>query len=164
MDKVKKLFNKLRVDSKSVVFIQEQLNDKLLKKLKNSKYEKDKEFVNRFNLLEDKKLISTKIKMTSTQFQLKLNTLVQKSDDIDRSTPYSIHAPFDFLHADVGDLHFLGKSAANPKYFLLLVDLFTSKVYVYGMNNTSLISLKLEKFYKEVASKRKNKKMRLQTD
>ena len=40
--------------SKSVVFIQEQLNDKLLKKLKNLKYEKDKEFVNRFNVLEDK--------------------------------------------------------------------------------------------------------------
>ena len=32
------------------------------------------------------------------------------------------------------------------------------------MKNRSLISLKLEKFYKEVASKRKNKKMRLQTD
>ena len=55
MDKLKKLFNKLQVDSKSVAFIQEQLNDKLLKKLKNSKYEKDKQFVNRFNLLEDKK-------------------------------------------------------------------------------------------------------------
>ena len=55
MDKLKKLFNELQVDSKSVVLSQEQLNDKLLKKLKNSKYEKDKEFVNRFNLLEDKK-------------------------------------------------------------------------------------------------------------
>ena len=32
------------------------------------------------------------------------------------------------------------------------------------MKNLSLIPLKLEKFYKEVASKRKNKKMRLQTD
>ena len=75
MGKVKKLFNKLQIDSKSVLFNQEQLNDKLLKKLKNSKYEKDKEFVNRFNLLEDKKkLISTIIKRTSTQFQLKLNT------------------------------------------------------------------------------------------
>ena len=55
MDKLKKLFNKLQVDSKSVVLVQEQLNDKLLKKLKNSKYEKDKEFVNSFNLLVDKK-------------------------------------------------------------------------------------------------------------
>ena len=101
--------------------------------------------------------------MTSTQFQLKLNTL-KKSDDIDRSTLYIIHAPFDLLHPDVGDLRFLGKSAADPKYYLLLVDLFTSKVYVYAMNNRSLITLKLEKFCKEVASKRKNKKMRLQTD
>ena len=32
------------------------------------------------------------------------------------------------------------------------------------MKNRSLISLKLEEFYKEVTSKRKNKKMRLQTD
>ena len=68
------------------------------------------------------------------------------------------------MHPDVGDLRFLGKSAADPKYYLLLVDLFTSKVYVYAMNNRSLITLKLEKFCKEVASKRKNKKMRLQTD
>ena len=68
------------------------------------------------------------------------------------------------MHADVGDLCFLGKSAAEPKYCLLLVDLFTSKVYVYGMKNRSLIPLKLEKFYKEVADKRKNKKTRLKTD
>ena len=32
------------------------------------------------------------------------------------------------------------------------------------MKNRSLIPLKLEKFYKDFASKRKNKKMRLQTD
>ena len=74
--------------------------------------------------------------MTSTQFQLKLK-YVQKNDDIDRSTLYSIHAPFDLSHADVGDLRFLGNSAAHPKYCLLLVNLFTSKVYVYGMKNRS---------------------------
>ena len=89
---------------------------------------------------------------------------VSKSNDIDRSTLFSIRAPFDLMHADVGDLCFLGKSAADPKYCLLLVDLFTSKFYVYGMKNRSLIPLKLEKFYKEVTNKRKNKKMRVQTD
>ena len=151
------------MDSKRVVFIEEQLNDKLLKKLKNSKYEKDKEFVNRFNLLEDIKTDFNNNKNDVYSGPIKAE-YIQKSDDIDRSTLYSIHVPFDLLHADVGDLLFLGKSAADPKYCLLLVDLFTSKVYVYGMKNRSLISLKLEKFYKEVASKRKNKKMRLQTD
>ena len=163
MDMVKKLFNKLQVDSKSVVFIQEQSNDKLLKKLKNSKFEKDKEFVNRFNLLEDKKTDFNNNKNDVYSVPIKAE-YVQKSDDVDRSTLYSIHAPFDLLHADVGHLRFLGKSAADTKYCLLLVDLFTSKVYVYGMKNRSLIPLKLEKFYKEVANKRKNKKMRLQTD
>ena len=163
MDKLKKLFNKLQVDSKRVLFIQEQLNYKLLKKLKNSKYEKDKEFVNRFNLLEDKKTDFNNNKDDVYSVPIKAE-YVQKSDDIDRSTLYSIHAPFDLLHADVGDLRFLGKSAADPKYCLLLVDLFTSKVYVYGMKNRSLISLKLENFYKKVSSKCKNKKMRLQTD
>ena len=151
MDKVKKLFNKLQADSKSVVFIQEQLNDKLLKKLKNSKYEKDKEFVNRFNLLENKKTDFNNNENDVYSVPIKAE-YVQKSDDID------------LLHADVGDLRFLRNSAADSKYCLLLVDLFTFKVYVYGIMNRSLISLKLEKFYKEVGSKRKNNKMRLQTD
>ena len=62
------------------------------------------------------------------------------------------------MDADVGNLRFLGKSAVDPKYCLLLVDLFTSNIYTYGMKNISLIPLKLEKFYKEVANKRKNKK------
>ena len=44
------------------------------------------------------------------------------------------------------------------------MDLFTSKIFVYGMKNRSLIPLKLETFYKEVADKTKNKKMRLKTD
>ena len=68
------------------------------------------------------------------------------------------------MHADVGDLRFLGNSAADPIYFLFLVDLFTSAVYVYRIKHRSWIPLKLEKFYKEVANKRKNKRKRLQTD
>ena len=55
MDELKKLFNTLQIDSKSVLFVQDQINDKLLKKLKKSKNKKDKEFVNSFNLLVDKK-------------------------------------------------------------------------------------------------------------
>ena len=128
MGKVKKLFNKLQVDSKSVLFIQEQLNDKLLKKLKNSKYEKDKEFVNRIDLSEDKKNDFNNNKNDVYSVPIKAE-YIQKSDDIDHSTLCSIHAPFDLLHADVGDLRFLSKSAAGPKYCLLLVDLcFEQKV------------------------------------
>ena len=146
-----------------MLFIQEEINDKLLKKLKKSKYKKDKEFANSFNLLVDKKTDFNKKDDGRYSIPIKAE-YVQKSGDIDRSTLCSVQAPFDLLHSDVGDLLFLGKFAVDPKYCLLLVVLFTSKVYVYGMKNRSLIPLKLEKFHKEVASKRKNKKMRLKTD
>ena len=144
MDELKKLFNRLQVDSKSMLFVQDQISDKLLRKLKKSKYKKEKEFVNSFDLLVDKKIDFNKKDDGRYSISIKAE-YVQKNDDIDRSALFSIQTPFDLLHADVGDLRFLGKSAADPKYCLLLVDLFTSKVYVYGMKNRFLIPLKLEK-------------------
>ena len=150
MDNLKKEFNKLQTDSKSVQFTEEKLNLKLLQKRKRSTFNKDKEFVNSFNLLENKKDLFKNDSRYSMPIKAEF---VQKSDDTDRSTLFSVQAPFDLLHADSGDLRFLWKSAADPKYCLLLVDHFTSKIYVYGMKNRSLIPLKLETFYKEVANK-----------
>ena len=66
------------------------------------------------------------------------------------------------LHADIANLRFLAKSAANPKYCLLLVDLFTSKIYVCSMKNC-LLAKKLELFYNDMQSNRTGQ-MRLQTD
>ena len=59
---------------------------------------------------------------------------------IDRSTLCSFDSPFHLLHADVGNLKFLGKLEADPKYCLLFVDLFTSKVYVYAIRSRKSIS------------------------
>ena len=160
MGKLKKLFNSLQIDSKYVLLTEEKLNDKLLKRLKKFTYKKDKEFVTDFKLLENKEDLLKQKDGYSIPIKIEF---IEKSDDIDRSTLFSIQTSFDLLHADIGDLQFLGKSAADPKYCLLLVDLFTSKICVYGMKNRFLIPLKLEKFYKVVAAKRKNKKMRLQT-
>ena len=53
--------------------------------------------------------------------------------EIDISTLYSFDGPFQLLHADVANLKFLGKSASVPNYALLIVDLYSSKVYVYLM-------------------------------
>ena len=47
------------------------------------------------------------------------------------------------LHADIADIRFLAKSAVAPKYCLLLVDLFTSKIYLYRMKNRSLLAKEL---------------------
>ena len=54
MEKLKKLFNKLQIDSKSMLFTVEQLNQKGLNKIKRTSYVKDKEFFNLFLLLENK--------------------------------------------------------------------------------------------------------------
>ena len=49
--------------------------------------------------------------------------------ELDRSTLYSFDDPFQLVHADVGNLEFLGKSATTLKYTLLAVDLYSSEVY-----------------------------------
>ena len=49
MSNLKKLFKNLQTDSKNVLFTEEKLDEKLLKKLNKSLYKKDKEFVNLFN-------------------------------------------------------------------------------------------------------------------
>ena len=124
LNESKKLFKILQADVKSFLFTKENTNDKLLKKIKKLKCEKDIEFFKLFDrnvhFLEDEK----------STIPIKI-IFVEKKDDIDRSTLYSFDGPFQLLHADVGNLELLGKSAADPKYCLLFVDLFISKVYVF---------------------------------
>ena len=124
LNESKKLFKILQADVKSFLFTKENTNDKLLKKIKKLKCEKDIEFFKLFDrnvhFLEDEK----------STIPIKI-IFVEKKDDIDRSTLYSFDGPFQLLHADVGNLELLGKSAVDPKYCLLFVDLFISKVYVF---------------------------------
>ena len=68
--KLKTLFRDLQTDAKSILFTEEKINEKLLKKLKKSKYDKDINFVHLFdgnvNINDDEKK-STPIKMTFVQ-------------------------------------------------------------------------------------------------
>ena len=64
-DWAKKLFKKLQTDAKRVLFTEKTINDKVLKKLKRSRYNKDIEFVTLFEgnidfLDDEKKSISIK--------------------------------------------------------------------------------------------------------
>ena len=78
---------------------------------------------------------------------------------------YNFKGPFELLHADIADLRFLAKSAADPKYCLLVVDLFTYQIYSYPMKKRTLLKKKLEQFYSDILKKRKpDQEMRLQTD
>ena len=88
---------------------------------------------------------------------------VEKSE-IDRSTLYSFDDPFQLLDADVGNLEFLDKNATFPQYVLVIVNLYSSKVYTYSMKSRKQMLQKMKLIYDEVRSKRKGKRMRLQVD
>ena len=77
---------------------------------------------------------------------------------------YSFDGPFKLIHADFGNLEFLGKDSTFPYYAFVIVDLYFSKVYVYSMRSRKQILQKMKLFYDEVRAKRKGKRMRLQVD
>ena len=150
-------FNKLKIDPLSAAFAEEMLDKKLLLKLKKSKYVEDKKMFNLANLLDSKNSVIFK------PVSVKRTDYVEKRE-IDHSTLYSFDAPFRLFHADVGHLEFLGKNATFPQYVLVLVDLFSSKIHTYPMKSRNQIRQKLEQFYRDVRSKMKGKKIKLQVD
>ena len=127
-----------------------------MNKTTKSVYEKDKVFVNLYNQLEDKNFYQNNNLPLVTPF-------VNKKSNVDHSTLYSIGKPFELLHADIADTRFLAKSAVDLKYFLLLVYLFTSKIYVYPIKNRNFLAKKLKLFYEDINQKRTGR-MRLQAD
>ena len=78
-------------------------------------------------------------------------------------TLYSFNRPFQALQADIAYISFLARPAVDTKFFLLFVDLFTSKIYTYSMKKINLLAKKMELFYNDIKKKRLGK-MRLQTD
>ena len=156
----KNLFKKLTKDENSVFFSSKRINKNLLNKGRKSNYEKDKVFYALFKKIEDKDVIYDKEEKRVPVY----TPFIPQKKNIDRSTLYTVNGPLQFFHADIAYLQFLAKSAVDPKYALLCVDLFTSKIYVYTMRKRSNLANKLETFYKEISIKRKNDKMRLQTD
>ena len=133
---------------------------RLLKKLKKSYYSKDKLLLKLISLIEN--YIDHINKTKEDQIPERLDYVGKR--EIDRSILYSFDGPFRLIHADVANLEFLGKSATAPNYALLIVDLYSSKVYVYPMRSRKQILQRLEQFYKEVQNKRKNRNMQLQVD
>ena len=64
--------------------------------------------------------------------------------EMDRSALYSFDRPFQLVHADVGNLEL-----TIPRYVLLVVDLYSSKVCVYPMRSRKQILQKMKFFYEE---------------
>ena len=57
---------------------------------------------------------------------------------------------------NIAYISFLGRSAVDPKFCLLFVDLFTSKIYLYPMKKGNLLAKKMELFYKDIEKKKKD--------
>ena len=158
---LKNLYKKLLENEKSVLFAVDKLNERLLIRLKKSSYDKDQVFYKLFKQLEDN------LEEEEEEQQIPFySPFVEQRKDIDRSSAlYSINGPLQFFHADLAYLHFFAKSAVDPKYALVCVDLFTSKVYIYTLRTKNNLFKKMEEFYNEIDDKRiKNEIMRLQVD
>ena len=151
------LFITLQKDPKSTFYLETTITKKILKKLSKSTYQKDLVFKNIYDELDEKDFIEQKeIIPLRTPF-------IEQKKEIDRSTLYSVEELLKKFHADIADIRFFSKSAVDPKYVLLIVDLFTSKIYIYQMKNRTLLAKKLRKFYEDIENKR-NGKISLQTD
>ena len=158
LKQAKDLYKALQKDDKSVFFANEKLTKQVIKKASRSRYEKGKVFLAIYKNLDD-------VNIQKEEVIIPTHVLfVEKKSDVDRSTLYSFSRPFELLHADIADIRFFAKSAANLLYCLLFVDLFTQKIYIYPMKKRHLLAKKMEIFYQEVIEKRKNSSMRLQTD
>ena len=160
---LRNLYKKLLENENSVLFAADQLNARLLHKIKKSSYDKDQVFYKLFKKLESKEEQDVIEKESKVPFY---TPFVENKKDIDRSSAlYTVNGPLQLCHADLAYLQVFGKSAVDPKYTLLCVDLFTSKVYVYTLKTKNNLVKKLEQFYKEIDFKRvKNETMRLQVD
>ena len=120
----KNLFKKLVNDQNSVFYSSDKITKTLLNKGRKSSYKKDKVFYRIFNLIEDKDVIYDTYKPKLPFY----TPFIEQKKDIDRSSSlYTMDGPMQLFHADVVYLQFFSKSAVDPKYALVCVDLFSSK-------------------------------------
>ena len=136
-----------------MLFSEEKLDLKLFKKLKKSIYVNEKKILKMINVAENS---IEEFNKNDNKTPIRLDYVEKR--EIDRSTVYSFNSPFQLMHADIANLEFLGKSATVPKYALLIVDLFLSKVYVYPMRLQKQLLKYLNIFYVEIKNKRNMRK------
>ena len=96
LQKARTIFNSLKTDPYSVLFSEEKIDNRLLKKLKKSKYVKDSELLKLINLGDDKNFLDDGKVPNRADY-------IEKRE-IDRSTLYSFDGLFQLLHADMENL------------------------------------------------------------
>ena len=131
---------KLSVDKLSVLYLIDNINNTILKKLNRSKYPKDINF---------KKLLKeNKVEQVTHETPTFAPFIRRKNDE--QSTLYSFDGPLQRLHADIADINYLNPSGSEPKYVLVVVDLFSSFTYIVPMKNRGLLNKAMETFYNTI--------------
>ena len=138
--KAKNVLKNFKTDPNNVLLSEEKIDNRLLKKLKKSKNDKDSLLL---KLIESVEQFDNGEKVTT-----RLDYVEKR--EIDRSTLHSFDGPFELIHADVGNLELLGKSATLPRYVLLVVDFYSSKVYVNSMCSRKQVLQKMKQFYEDI--------------
>ena len=141
------------------------INKNLLKKIKNSSFNNDVLFAKRYlNFIKTNQLINPL--SVSNNNNIPIITKFTSAPFYNRSTLFSIGGPFQLLHADIADLSYLKPSASEPRYVLVAVDLFSSKIYTYPMKKRDNIVKYLTLLYEDLIldGRNENELLRLQTD
>ena len=105
--------------------------------MNRSKYPKDITFK---NLLK-------KNKVEDIPHEKPIFTPFSRRKNDEQSTLYSFTGPLQRLHADIADIRFLKPNASEPKYVLVVVDLFSSFTYIVPMKNRGNLNIAVETFY-----------------
>ena len=150
------MYKALQKDEQSVFFANEKLTKQIIKKANRSVYEKEKTF-----LTLSKNLGNVNIQVEEVIIPSHV-PFVEKKSDVDRSTLYSFSRPFELLHADIANIRFFAKSAADSHYCLLFIDLHTQKIYIY-LSHEKKTSVKQKDGAILPRSKRKKEKYQHET-
>ena len=78
--------------------------------------------------------------------------------EIDHSTLYSFNTPFQLLHADIGNLEFLGKNATFQQYFLVMLTCFHQNFTPTQWNQENKLDRNSSSFIEMLKAKEKVKK------
>ena len=149
---INKLKIKLVRDKYIVLYLTDNINNTIVKKLNRSSYPEDKKFLKLYKQELEKNTIA------DLPLERPLYTPFTKRKNDTQTTLYSMNGPLQRLHADIADIRFMNPNASEPKYALVVADLFSSHIYVMPMKDRSLLDKAMGLFYLAIKKDRINQR------
>ena len=152
------IISKLTHDPNSVLYLKDDsdVNKKNIRlQLKKSRYNLDKEL---YSLIGTRPLRISKYCGTKVLAKPELLTRIN-------TTQLHVNAPFELFQADLADIRAYKPRGGESKYILLIVDVYSQHVYLYGIYNKSKAVEGFKEFIKDIRQfRKKDSEIKLQTD